>query len=80
MVSLLLGLIACILLFGPFGIGVFAGIMICILPIYLTKIILGYIKNHWRKHKVVVETQRGIATLLYRDGRWVAEDHKSRNS
>ncbi len=73
MVALLLGLIACILLFGPFGLGVFAGIMICILPFYIvlhfTKMILGHGMKHRRKDKVVVETQRGRVTLLYKDGK-----------
>jgi hypothetical protein len=84
MVALLLGLIACILLFGPIGLGVFAGIMICILPFYIvlyfTKMILGHEMKHRRKDKVVVETQRGKVTLLHRDGRWVAVGQKSRIS
>ena len=80
MVSLLLGLIACILLFGPFGIGVFAGIMICIFPFCLMKIILGTIMKHRRKDKVVVMTQRGEVTLSYKDGKWVAANQKPRNS
>ena len=69
--ALLLGLIACILLLGPIGLGVFAGIMICILPIYFMKIILGYGRRHRRKDKVVVETQRGKVILLYKDGKWI---------
>ena len=73
MVTLLLGLIACILLFGPFGLVVFTGIMICILPIYLVyhfmRMILDHRKKYRRKHKVVVETQRGKVTLLYKDGK-----------
>jgi hypothetical protein len=71
MVPLLLGLIACILLFGPLGVGVFAGIMICIFPFCLIKMTVGCIKKHRRKHKVVVETQRGKVTLLYKDGKWI---------
>ena len=80
MVALLLGFIACILLFGSAGLGVFAVITICILPIYFIKIILGYGRRHWPKDKVVVETQRGKVTLLYRDGRWVAAGQKPINS
>ncbi len=82
MVPLLLGLIACILLFGPFGVAVFAGIMICIFPFYLIKIILDSIKKHRRKPKVIVETQRGKVTLLYKDGRWipVCGNHESYRS
>jgi hypothetical protein len=71
MLPLLLGLIACILLFGPLGVGVFAGIMICIFPFCLIKMTVGCIKKHRRKHKVVVETQRGKVTLLYKDGKWI---------
>ena len=78
MVLLLLGLIACILLFGPFGVAVFAGIMICIFPFYLMKVILGTIKRHRRKHKVVVETQRGKVTLLFKDGKWIPACRKPR--
>ena len=78
MVSLLLGLIAWLLLFGPFGVGVFAGIMICILPIFLMKISLGCIRKRRRKDKVVVETQRGKVTLLYKDGKWTPDCRKSR--
>ena len=78
MVPLLLGLIACILLFGPFGVGVFAGIMICIFPFYLMKIILDCIKKHRRKHKVVVETRRGKVTLLFKDGKWMPACPKPR--
>jgi hypothetical protein len=80
MVTLLLSLIACILLFGPIGLGVFAGIMISILPIYFTRTILGHTKKHRRKDKVVVETQRGKVTLLYKDGKWVPESQKPRIS
>jgi hypothetical protein len=71
MVPLLLGLIACILLFGLFGVAVFAGIMTCIFPFYIMKITLDCIMKHRRKHKVVVETQRGKVTLLFKDGRWI---------
>lgn len=78
MVPLLLGLIACILLFGPFGVGVFAGIMICIFPFCLMKIILGCIKKHRRRHKVVVETQRGKVILLFKDGKWIPACRKPR--
>ena len=78
MAPLLLGLIACILLYGPLGLGVFAGMMICIFPFCLMKIILGYIKRHRRKHKVIVETQRGKVTLLYRDGKWIPARPKPR--
>ena len=78
MVPLLLGLIACVLLFGPFGIGVFAGMMVCISPFYLMKIILDCIKRLRRKHKVVVETQRGKVTLLHKDGKWIPACRKPR--
>ncbi len=78
MVPLLLGLIACILLFGPFGAGVFAGIMICIFPLCLMKTIFGSIKKCRRRHKVVVEAQRGKVTLLFKDGKWTASCRKSR--
>jgi hypothetical protein len=78
MVALLLGLIACVLLFGPIGLVVFMGIMICIMPIWLMKIILGSIKKLRRKHKVVMETQRGKVTLLYKDGKWTPECQKPR--
>ncbi len=71
MVSLLLGLIVCILLFGPLGVAVFAGVLICIFPCYLMKTILGCIKKCRRKHKVVVETQQEKVTLVYKDGRWI---------
>ncbi len=67
MVPLLLGLIACILLFGPFGLGIFAGIVLCTFPLYLMKMILTCIKRHRQRHKVVVETQRGKVTLLFKD-------------
>ena len=66
MVTPLLGLIACILLFGPIGLVVFAAIMTCILPFYIvlhfTRTILGRGSKHWRKYKVVVET-RGARSL-----------------
>ena len=78
MVALLLCLIACILLFGPLGLGVFAGIMVCIFPFALTKTILGCIKKHRRKHKVVVETQKGKVTLLFKDGKWTPACRKSK--
>ncbi len=78
MVALLLALIACILLFGPIGLGVFAGIMICVLPIYLTKMTVLHCRKHWRKHKVVAETQRGKVTLFYKDGKWIPACRKSR--
>ena len=82
MVALLFGLIACILLFGPIGLGVFAGIMICILPIYFVfhsmRMIIRHRKNHRRKDKVVVETQRGKVTLLYKDGKWMPVRQKPR--
>jgi hypothetical protein len=71
MVPLLLGLIACILLFGPLGLGVFAGVMIFIFPICLMKIVLSTFKKYQRRHKVVVETQRGKVTLLFKDGKWI---------
>jgi hypothetical protein len=84
MAALLLGLIACILLSGPFGLVVFTGITICILPIYLVyhfmRMILNHRKRYRRKHKVVVQTQRGKVTLLYKDGKWVAANQKPRNS
>ncbi len=78
MVPLLLGLIACILLFGPLGLGVFAGIMVCLFPFYLIKIILDCIKKHRRKHKVVAKTQRGKVTLLFKDGKWILYCRKPR--
>ncbi len=78
MVPVLLGLIACILLFGPLGLGAFAGIMICIFPFYLMKIILDYIKKHRRKRKVLVETQRGKVTLICKDGKWIPACRKPR--
>ena len=84
MVPLLLGLIACILLFGPAGLGVFAVIMTCFLPVYIvlcfTRMILGHGTKHRRKDNVVVETQRGKVTLLYKDGRWVVDNQKPRIS
>ena len=84
MVALLLGLIACILLFGPVGFGVFAVIMICFLPFYIVhcfaRMICGHGRKHRRKDKVVVETQRGKVTLLYQDGRWVIDNQKPRIS
>ena len=84
MVTFLLGLIACILLFGPVGLGVFAGIMIGILPFYIvlyfTRIIVGHGRKHRQKEKVVLETQRGKVTLIYKDGKWVAANQKPRNS
>jgi hypothetical protein len=84
MESLLLGLIACILLFGPIGLGVFAVIMTCFLPFYIVhcfaRIIFGHGRKHRRKDKVVVETQRGKVTLLYQDGRWVIDNQKPRIS
>lgn len=67
-----------LLLFGHFGLGVFAGIMVCIFPFYLMKIILGCIKKHRRKHRVVVETQRGKVTLLFKGGRWIPACRKPR--
>jgi hypothetical protein len=78
MVALLLGIIACILLFGPIGLGVFAGIMICILSIYFTRMIVGYGRKHRRRDKVVVQTQRGKVTLLYKDGKWIPACRKPR--
>ena len=78
MVPPLLGLIACILLFSPFGIGVFAGIMVCIFPFCLMKIILDCIKKHRRKHTMVVETQRGKVTLLFKGGKWIPACRKPR--
>ncbi len=84
MVALVLGLIASTLLFGPIGLGVFAGIMICILPIYFvfyfTRMIVGHRRKHRRTYKVVVQTQRGKVTLIYKDGKWVAANQKPRNS
>jgi hypothetical protein len=80
MVTLLLGLIACVLLFGPIGLGVFAGIMICILPIYFTRMIVGHGRKHRRKDKVVVETQRGKVTPLYKDGKWLPAKQKPTSS
>jgi len=84
MESLLLGLIACILLFGPVGLGVFAVIMTCFLPVYIvlcfTRMIFGHGRKHRRKDKVVVEPQRGKVTLLYKDGRWVVDNQKPRIS
>jgi hypothetical protein len=84
MVSLLLGLIACILLFGPIGLGVFAAIMTCFLPLYIvlyfTRMIFGHGEKHRRKDKVVVETQWGKVTLLYKDGKWVVDNQKPRIS
>jgi len=75
MVALLLGLIVCILLFGPFGLGVFAGIMIYILPIYfifyITKMIVDHKRKHPQKGKVETEVKRGKATVFYKDGKWV---------
>jgi len=76
MAALLLGLIACILLFGPIGLGVFAGMMICILPFYFISMIVGHLRKHRRKDKVVIETQRGKVTLLYKDGRWIPARRK----
>ena len=78
MAALLLGLIACILLFGPIGLGVFAGIIISILPIYFTRMIVGHCRKHRRKDKVVMETQRGKVTLLYNDGKWIPACRKPR--
>ena len=78
MVSLLLGLIACILLFGPLGLGVFAGIVLFILPIHFTRMIVEHSKKHWRKDKVVVQTQRGKVTLLYKEGKWTPDCQKPR--
>ena len=82
MVPLLLGLIAYILLFGPIGLGVFVAIMICILPfcifLYFTRTIFGHGMKHRRKDKVVVETQRGKVTLLYKDGKWIPASRKPR--
>jgi len=84
MISLLLGLIACILLFGPIGLVVFAVIMTCFLPFHvvlcLTRMILSYGRKHRRECKVVVETKRGKVTLLRRDGRWVAARQKPKSS
>ena len=84
MVALLLGLIACILLFGPIGLAAFAVIMTCFLPFYIvlyfTRMIFGHGRKHGRKDKVVVETQRGKVTLLYKDGRWVVDNQKPRIS
>jgi hypothetical protein len=84
MVALLLGLIACILLFGPIGLGVFAVIMICFLPFcivrYFTRMIFGHKRKYHRRDKVVMETQRGKVTLLYKDGRWVVDNQKPRIS
>jgi hypothetical protein len=84
MVSLLLGLIACILLFGPIGLVVFAVIMICFLPFYIvlcfTRMICGHGMRHRPKDNVVAETQRVKVTLLYKDGRWVVDNQKPRIS
>ena len=75
MVALLLGLIVCILLFGPFGLGVFVGIMIYILPIYLifyfVKIIVDHNRKHPQRDRVVTKAKRGKTTVLYRDGKWM---------
>ena len=83
MVALMLGLIACILLFGPVGLGVFAGIMIYILPIYfffyIIRMIVDYGKKHQRKDKVVIETQRGKAIVLYKDGKWMPDSRKPKS-
>lgn len=84
MVALLLGLIACLLLFGPIGLGVFAVIMICFLPFYIvlyfTRMIFVHGRKHRRKDKVVVETRRGKVTLLYKDSKWVVDNQKPRIS
>ena len=81
MTTLLLGIIACILLFGPFGLGVFAGIMIYILPIYIIltvlKMIFGHKKKCPRKDKDNTEGKRTKTTVLYRDGKWMG-NQKSR--
>ena len=80
MVTLLLCLIVCILLFGPFGLGVFAGLMTYILPVYfflyLLKMIIDHRKKSRCKDKVVVDTQQGKVTLICKNGKWVADNKK----
>jgi hypothetical protein len=80
MVTLLLFLIVCLLLFGPFGLGVFVGLMTYVLPVhfflYLLKTIIDHRKKSRCKDKVVFETQQGKVTLLCKNGKWVATDKK----
>lgn len=74
MVSLLLILITCILLFGALGLVVFAVIMTCILPFHIILTVLKMIVRHKKKHpekcKVNTEAKRSKAKILYRDGKW----------
>ena len=83
MVTLLLVLIICILLFGPFGLGVFAGILIYVLPFYtfftVLKMIFDYIKKCPRKEKDNTKAKRTKTTVLVKDGKWVG-NKKSRKS
>ena len=83
MVTLLLVLIICILLFGPFGLGVFAGILIYILPFYIFFTVLKMIFDHRkkcpRKDKDNTKERSSKTTVLVKDGKWVG-NKKSRKS
>ena len=75
MVALLLGLIACILLFGAFGLVVFAAITTCILPFHIILTVLKMIVRHKKKHpekcKLNTKAKCSKAKVLYRDGKWM---------
>ena len=78
MVAFLLGLIACILLFGAFGLVVFAAIMTCVLPFYIVFIVLKMVFGHKKKRlRKDSSEEKRCKTVLVKEGEWVG-NRKSR--